>query len=237
MDIVDLIEKTEADNEAELVEALEEAGLSEDAVKAATVMARALNGVRDEIGEDEFIQIGKSLDYGFEVVEGEEDAGEDNDDAPTKIDKSELSSEMREYVEKLENETDRVEDLEKTVAELQEDAVLEGFIEKAESYSNLTASAEELGALLKDANEHLEDENVELLERLLKSSHALIEDNDLELETEKGQEGDGNPDALARLESIAVEKREEDPDLSEEQAFAKAAQENPKLYTDYKSGK
>lgn len=224
--ILELIQKTEADNEAELVEKLEEAGLADEAIEAAKVMARVTNGMRDEIGEEEFITIGKAMGLQFEVTEKDE-ADEDADEDESPVDKSALDEETRKYIDSLEEKVDSVV----------EESARDGFIEKAEDeFDNLTASAEELGGLLMQAHKSLDEDNVELLERVLKSSNTRLEDGEAEeLEKEEGSDGEGTTgDALEKFMSLRDEKFEENDDLeTKEAATLKTARENPDLYAKY----
>ncbi|PWK07505.1 hypothetical protein [Tumebacillus permanentifrigoris] len=164
-------------------------------------------------------------------------------DIPIQIDKSALSPELREHLETIEKQAadakKQAEEFAKQaqeandIAKAERDARLtETFINKAAGYRALPVKAEDFGPVLKALAEKAPDE-YKILDELLKSVDAAMADSDLFKEIGKGA-GGGSNDVMKRVELAAEELRKSEPTLTKEQAFSKALQNNPELYTEYR---
>lgn len=104
------------------------------------------------------------------------------------------------------------------------------FNEQASTLGNLEQGEGELGALLKNLNESLEEEDFSNISKVLSDANDQIEKSGLfdEVGTSNAVSASG---AEAELEAIA--KSNTSGDMSYEQAYANALDENPKIYAQY----
>lgn len=108
------------------------------------------------------------------------------------------------------------------------------YIEKAASLDNLSKSDEEIGDLLlsiakAERDEHLPEGTSEKLSELLKAANEAAAG----VFKEAGRVGHGEQrDAQGKLDAAAEDLRKADPNLTREQAVAKALADNPDLYTE-----
>lgn len=112
------------------------------------------------------------------------------------------------------------------IAKMKEQRETETFIAKAKTdYANLPVTAEEMGEALRGISKAAPG-SLEIVEKALVAGEAAIK-KALE-ETGVGGEGDGNT-AYAELEKAAAVIKTRD-NISKEQAFVKAKNENPELW-------
>lgn len=114
------------------------------------------------------------------------------------------------------------------VAKMEHAARHASFVAKAAEFDHLSASADELGDVLHEVADKVDEETFKSLDRILKAANAAA----AELFVERGRAGTvtfGGAGPEAQLHAIAVELRKADPTLSEAQAIAKAADANPDL--------
>jgi hypothetical protein len=134
----------------------------------------------------------------------------------------------------------RFEELEKRAKEAEEVAkrerderVLREYVAKAQAFRGLPVQPDEFGKVLKSLAEKAPEE-YQKVEDVLKAADEAIAKG--KLFAEVGKSGGGTTGgALAQLESIAKSKMEASGGtLTKEQAFAKACEENPTLYEQYR---
>lgn len=121
-----------------------------------------------------------------------------------------------------------------TIAKAERDTRLEAeaITKAAKAMSHVPGTtAAELGPVLKRAKEALPEADFAVIEKALAGASEAIKKGDLFREIGTG--GQGATDAMGQIEGIAKSLRTTDPTLSKEQAFAKAMQENPALYTQH----
>lgn len=106
------------------------------------------------------------------------------------------------------------------------------YVQKAaDEFQNLGLDAEDLGLILKRANENLSPEDYTSLETVLKAAASQSGTNQALLRElgRTGQPKDGTQDAYSEVKKAAAEIRKSDPSLSEQRALELAARENPDL--------
>ena len=118
-EIIQIIQKTEADNEEALVEVLQSAEKDEGTIQAAVSIYRTLSAFADSLDGDDLVAIGKALSPKVteEVEEVVEEAveKEETEEVVEKADESEeVTEEVEETVEKTEEETEEVTETEET---------------------------------------------------------------------------------------------------------------------------
>lgn len=113
------------------------------------------------------------------------------------------------------------------------------FVEKAKKdIPLLPGTDEENGELMQAlySGRALDKKEADKIVKLLKSGNKAMES----MMAESGRQGidaDDDDSPIAQLKSLAKDIREENPKLSEHQAFDKACRDNPKLYAQYKTEK
>lgn len=112
------------------------------------------------------------------------------------------------------------------------------YIAKAETLDKVAQDPAEFGPVLKsianaERDGHVPEGTFEKLETVLKSANEAIEKGDLFSELGRVG-GTGATDADAKIDAAAAELRKSDPKLTKEQAIAKALEDNPELYVDYR---
>ena len=128
----------------------------------------------------------------------------------------------------------RVEMAEAT-ARAEQDLRLTGdFIAKAAEYENLpTVDPESFGPILRKAAEALGEDAPALFDVLAAADAAIGEGELFKSAGLATDHGASASDAYGKLQVIAKSAMETDPNLTEAQAIAKAAESNPDLYSDY----
>jgi len=118
-----------------------------------------------------------------------------------------------------------------TIAKMQEEKETEGFIAKAKSsYGDLPVTAEEMGEALRGISKAAPG-SLEVIEKALAAGNEAIK----KALTEEGVGGDGAvADSLAALEKAAGDIAKRDG-ITKEQAFVKAKNENPELWTKHRA--
>jgi hypothetical protein len=179
------------------------------------------------------------------------------DDMPEGINKSELSPEVRSYIEGLEtqlakkDETNQDEEIFKgmspqaveIVKKAQKDAEdtrallakrddeqrTVQYVALAKSYNALPQEASTFGLILKRAAAGLPEEDFTELTRVLKAANAQVRANNGILSV-IGREGGNFGDINKRLDAKVAELKKSDSKMTHEQAVAKAYDEDPSLY-------
>jgi len=142
--------------------------------------------------------------------------------------KIDLPEDVRKRIEEAEK---RNTELEKRLNEQIEKAEIAEFVKKAETFTNLpNMKPDEFGPVLRNLSKV---EGYDKLETVLVAANKALGES--ELFKAKGEDGGIENGALAKLQAKADELRKSDPKLTREQAFAKAVEDNPDLYVEYKS--
>lgn len=101
------------------------------------------------------------------------------------------------------------------------------FIEKAAEMENI-GSAKNLGTILHKCSKKLDKEDYEEVERILKAANEQLDS--AELFVEKGSETFDDQDAEGQVKTLVIQKRKDDPKLTENQAYREVMKENKELY-------
>ncbi len=171
----------------------------------------------------------------------------------TKIDKAALPEDVRKYLEELEKKaqdleakgnqvpeevTKQLDDLKKRADQAEEalrkerdERLTKEFVAKAAGFKNLPVKPEEFGPVMKSLAEK-DPENYAKVEAALKAADEAAGKAGLLGEIGSSAAPAGGT-AMAKLEGAAQELRKSDPNLSKEQAVAKALEQHPELYEDY----
>jgi len=120
--------------------------------------------------------------------------------------------------------------------EMVEKAATEEAIAKVSDLKNLTLDPAEFGKTLRTV-EKLSPEAATEVVRILNSANALVSEHAITKPI--GKVDEGGADAVSKIEAMAAEIRKDDPELTEEQAFTKAAltEEGRALYREYQAEK
>lgn len=144
---------------------------------------------------------------------------------------AELPEEIRKRIDDLEK---RAAEADARAADERDKRVTKEWIEKAASLRALPVSADEFGPVLKRFVEGAPSaDDAEMLLRVLNAYGEQVEKGALFQEI--GKTGASQPSAWDRIQSLAKQLRDADPDLSEALAISKAAQLNPQLYAEYRA--
>lgn len=170
----------------------------------------------------------KQQDDDVEKSDSEEEGGQDMSE-----EENENQEVEKDLPEDIEKKLDRLEELEKeqeqTKEELQKERELrirKEYIEKARTdYDVVASSPEELGPVLKEIDENLEEEVADEVKSLIKAGYQQAEEAGL---FEKFGTSTGQSDAASEIEKKVDEKMEKE-DVSEAQARADVWSENPEL--------
>lgn len=181
-----------------------------------------------------------------EKSEDDEDADaveEDDEEEVEEVPASVLKSLPRKVRETIEKQSAQLRRLSKSAREALRLATIEKnrrerleFVEKAkQQLPNLTGTAEEKGEVLQAIhNSNIEKGIVKRLMRMLKSGDGAVRDL---LMTETGRRSARNIEAdgpLGELREYAKEIQKGDTKLTKEQAFTKACEMHPDLFTQYR---
>lgn len=230
-ELIQVVLETEAENEEELVKALESQGLSEKTIEALKGVARLTGAYSDEIDTDAFQAFAKAIGYELPVEKSEEE----EEPVITKSDLEGLSEDVREKIlamEKNRKESDaRMKKLEETLEKREEERRLNEFVGKCEDLDSL-GKAEELGAILKSVADNAGDEQAESVLEAFRSVHKIAENPDLFRET-----GSSRPGVISGSASEEIEKQANELVKSENisigKAWDKVLRDNPELTRRY----
>lgn len=168
---------------------------------------------------------------------GESNMADQNTNGTVAKNTVELPEELKKRFEELEKKAAEAEELRKRVEEAERIAKEEReareraeIRKRAESYAN-AGPVDDIADVLFKAYQ-AGKEYGEKLEALFRAAHERIARG--ELFREIGGNGSGSTQAEAKLMAKAEEIRKADPKLTKEQAFAKACEENPDLYLEYR---
>jgi hypothetical protein len=152
--------------------------------------------------------------------------------APADVSKAaDLPEEIRKRIEDLEK---RAADADARAADERDKRVTREWIEKAASLRALPVSAEEFGPVLKRFVEGAPTaSDAEMLIRVLNAYGEQVEKGTLFAEV--GKSSTVQPSAWDRIQALAKQLRDTDPQLTEAMAISKAAQLNPQLYAEYRA--
>lgn len=161
----------------------------------------------------------EELEKADETDEGDEDEED--------INKSELPEEVREQLEKMEDEVNTA----KEMAQIEKKKRLEVEFNKRAEKFNKVGEVDKTARILMKASELFDEDTYEDLKTILKSAQARLEEADIDVP--EGEDGGGDAtDPVKKLEDKAEELAKSN-DISKEQAFAKALELNPELYREY----
>lgn len=108
------------------------------------------------------------------------------------------------------------------------------FISKAESLNALPVDAQEFGTALLEVAENVDAETFDYLSKVLEAANESISNGSLFQEVGKSTTRvDGPMDEVSKAASAVMQAH---PNLTKEQAIAKAVEENPSLYDIYRRG-
>lgn len=230
-ELLQIVSETEAAGESELVEALKSRGYDEKAIKAVTTAARIFSAYADELDAESFGAVAKSLGFNApETTETEE----------TEIDKSKLAKldpETRREVERVmkasEKDRERLEKLEKAIAERDDRERLEVFKSKAADVELPDVDSDKIAEGLKALADAAGDDVAnELADGLVKASNAY-KTSDLFKEIGSGADDDAGEDTYGKLEKAAKEIMKSDKSVRFADALDRAMEENPELAQKY----
>jgi hypothetical protein len=130
--------------------------------------------------------------------------------------------EIRQLVEKAEARAAAAEELAKTE---RNERLRREYIEKAQGFPMISTDTARLGEILKAVDENLDPADAAEIHSLLAAANGALSESGLFQEI-----GSSVAKVAPRLESAAAEIRKANPDLTYEQAVAKALDTNPSLY-------
>lgn len=108
------------------------------------------------------------------------------------------------------------------------------FVEKAAEFEHLPITSDELGAILKSACDHLDEQSFsDFVDLLGKTDHMVSTGETLD---EIGKAGYGASTVISKIDSAAEALIASDPTLTHEQAIEKAVMADPTLYEAYERG-
>ncbi len=243
---VEDLEKAEPAQAEETGEAVQAAELSEKAAQAVKAALRLLNEHKGELPGDLLDNLAALAGYGTAPAQGKdmnpygyrygyapyrygyrksEEAGEPG---KAEFDLSIVPEELR---AKMEAVIKQGEDAVKKARELEEEKRLSGFVEKARAeLPHLAAAPEEIGKLLKDAEDGLPPEARGFLERLLKSADSALAQAMQPAGASARSEGSAG--AWDKIEKAAAHLVAE-AGITRPQAIRKVLEAQPELYREY----
>lgn len=249
-EILKAILETNLEDEPKVDEVLKAAKISDKAQNAVKGALRLLNAYKDELPKDIMKTLAGLAGYGYPEPAQKQKGKDDDDDkkkkygypAPVKKedgswDFSGVPEDVRPMVEALWKEhleeVKKREELERVLKEERDKQATKEFIQKAETeFGNLPTDPKEFGPVLKELASKAPEE-YKKLEGVLKAANEVIEKGALFAEFGRSAQTGGNS-ALDKLNAKAEEIRKADPKLSRQQAFARAVDENPDLYLQYR---
>jgi hypothetical protein len=236
--------ETEAEGEADLIAAMEKAGVSEDDQAAAVAQYRMANGFSDVVSKETFALIAKAA--GLEVEKAEHPDDDDDEEGKPKKPKKpfpgaaaqfgkEAEVIRKEFEEKLAKSDERNEKLQKEVADIKRTTLRKELVVECEKdFAHVPGkSFEEMADMLLKAREVGEDFEKDLREQW-KATAETVRKSALFETAGVTQRGGGAGSAEVQLDKLAKEHQK---DSSEKITFAKAydevIQDHPELYKQY----
>ena len=120
-----------------------------------------------------------------------------------------------------------------TIAKAERDhRLVQEYIAKASTLSNLPIKAEEFGSVLKNVAEALTEEQFSAIWQVLNAANSNLSKAGLFNEIGKSSTPD-NDGPLANIEKVATALRQANPLLTREQSIAKAVETDANLYKQY----
>jgi hypothetical protein len=130
----------------------------------------------------------------------------------------------------------RAEDAEKIAKEEREIRLRSEHINKAErEFGHLPGTAVEKGEMLLELRKSCSPELFSKVEAVFKSAEEMATNSKLFTQLGAVSQNNGTGSAYAEIEAKAAELRKGEPKLTQAQAIAKAAADNPDLYARYRS--
>lgn len=233
-------EKNMPDIEADFIEGVDLSKLDDltDEQKAAVndVLAKAKAKV-EEVTEDN-----TALTEAIDELEAQFSVEEENEDDPdlTKLDELAKSDPaLAEVISKMQADTAAAQAEAKAAIEkaeqMEEIAKLGEQVTLAKQWTpTISADPEALGLALRDIAKSCTATTYATIEQVIKSADTVAKTAKVLEET--GSAGVPNPDsAIGKLDAAATEIRKAEPELSVEEARAKALKDDPTLYREYRA--
>lgn len=107
------------------------------------------------------------------------------------------------------------------------------FVAKAHELNHLPVTAEEFGIVLKNAADGLSESDFDALWQVLTAANSNIEKSGIFSEVGKSVDDNTTGSPMALVEKAAVLLMKDNPNLSKEQAIAKAVEADANLYNQY----
>ena len=108
------------------------------------------------------------------------------------------------------------------------------FISKAETLNALPTESSDLGSALMEIAENVDADTFAYISKVLEASNEAISNSSLFQEVGKSATTvDGPLDELSKAANVVKQAH---PELTKEQAIAKAVEEDPSLYDTYRRG-
>lgn len=259
--VISAVASTPAQGEEDLVEMLKSNNSSEDEIGAAVVNYRIQTGFKDLVSDEMFEQVSKAAGYSKkgegkmkkEVIIEVEGEGEDDEEEMMKtkgkekmnksnIDLNQLDDATRQQVESVfksnQDLAKETQELKEVVKSMRDEAQRKEYIAKAaESYSHVPMDPEELGLLLKNANEISEGFGKKFEELLGKVQESVSKSALLDT-VGKSQQNDPSAGAWDKIEEMAkslVQKSQGLTNLTQAQAIDRVlkSEEGQSLYQEY----
>lgn len=231
--LIKTVLETESAGDSKVEAFAKEAKLSDKATDALVAARRAVDAYRDELPASTHVQIAKALD--LECIKTVEKIVEKivEKSAP-KDPVVELPAAQREAFEKMQKES---ADNAKQLAEMKRENRKREFFSKSEKeFSHVGGSHADKAEVLMRVSD-LDPALGATLETIFKSDEKVIASNDRITQAIGRTGGGANDDSpMGKLNKLAEAIRGADPKLSIQQAFAKAAKDNPQLAKQHYNG-
>lgn len=228
LDVIAAILKSGDEVETEIVKA----GVSDKAKDALRVAVRALSIAKGELPKDLMATIAKVGNFEMPAPVEVQDPSEIKKNEDGSLDLSGIPKEMRPAVEQLwkqqEAATVKAEETERVLKAEREERITKEHITKAEGYKNLSVEVDKFGPILKKVSEALNKDELAEFDRVLKGADDSLEGFLKEIGSNAGNEDADDKSAFGQLTKAAevIAKRD---NITKEQAFVKAMDENPDL--------
>lgn len=233
--LIKTVLETESAGESKVEAFAKEAKLSDKATDALVAARRAVDAYRDELPASTHVQIAKALDLECIEIKTVEKIVEKIVEKPAPKDPVvELPAAQREAFEKMQKES---ADNAKQLAEMKRENRKREFFSKSEKeFSHVGGSHADKAEVLMRVSD-LDPALGATLETIFKSDEKVIASND-RITQAIGRTGGGANDEspMGKLNKLAEAIRGADPKLSIQQAFAKAAKDNPQLAKQHYNG-
>jgi len=188
--------------------------------------------------EDSVVELPSEV---YEYIEALEASNAELSDAVSKMSQEELyedddimkSADPR-IVELVKSAEDRAIAAEEIAKSERAYRMEQEFISKAQDLNALPVDAEEFGKSLLEIAENVSEETFSYVSKVLEAANESIGNSSLFQEVGKSSVNVDGP--LDEVSKAAAAVRQAHPDLTKEQAIAKAVEENPSLYDTYRRG-